>query len=140
MAQHTVRLLDAQLKDLKHLIVQMGGLAEHELESAITALTRRDMLLAQTTIGWDSQLDELEQEVATMAVSMLALRQPVASDLREVVGALKISSDLERIGDYAANVAKRAIAVSQMPAVRPASSIPRMSRLVQTIIKDVLDA
>ncbi len=139
MTQHTVRSFDEQLKHLKNLIVQMGSLAEAELESAISALTRRDMALAQSTVGSDSKLDDLEHEVADLAVRMLALRQPMASDLREIVSALKISSDLERMGDYAANVAKRAIALSQLPAVRPAGSIPRMARLVQAIIKDVLD-
>lgn len=140
MTEHTVRSFDEQLKQLKHLIVQMGGLAEAELENAITALIRRDTALAQSTVGSDRRLDELEHEVANLAVRILALRQPMASDLREIIGALKISSDLERMGDYAANVAKRAIALSQLPAVRPAGSIPRMARLVQTIIKDVLDA
>ena len=140
MTEHTVRSFDEQLKHLKHLIVQMGGLAESELENAITALTRRDTALAQATVGSDSRLDELEQEVANLAVRILALRQPMASDLREIVSALKISSDLERMGDYAANVAKRAVALNQLPAVRPAGSIPRMARLVQAIIKDVLDA
>jgi phosphate transport system protein len=140
MTEHTVRSFDEQLKHLKHLIVQMGGYAEAELDNAITALTRRDTALAQATVGSDSRLDELEQEAANLAVRILALRQPMASDLREIVSALKISSDLERMGDYAANVAKRAIAISQLPAVRPAGSIPRMARLVQAIIKDVLDA
>jgi phosphate transport system regulatory protein PhoU len=140
MTEHTVRSFDEQLKHLKHLIVQMGGFAEAGLDNAITALTRRDTALAQATVGSDSRLDELEQEVANLAVRILALRQPMASDLREIVSALKISSDLERMGDYAANVAKRAIAISQLPAVRPAGSIPRMARLVQAIIKDVLDA
>ncbi len=140
MTEHTVRSFDEQLKHLKHLIVQMGGFAEAGLDNAITALTRRDAALAQATVGSDSRLDELEQEVANLAVRILALRQPMASDLREIVSALKISSDLERMGDYAANVAKRAIAISQLPAVRPAGSIPRMARLVQAIIKDVLDA
>jgi phosphate transport system protein len=140
MPQHTVRSFDEQLKLLKHLIVQMGSLAEEELENAITALTRRDTALAESTVGSDRKLDELEQEVANLAIRILALRQPMASDLREIVSALKISSDLERMGDYAKNVAKRAIALSQLPPVKPAGSIPRMARIVQGIIKDTLDA
>jgi phosphate transport system protein len=140
VTEHTVRSFDEQLKHLKNLIVQMGSLAEAELEGAIAALTRRDTALAQSIVGSDSRLDELEQEVANLAVRILALRQPMASDLREIVSALKISSDLERMGDYAANVAKRAIALNQLPAVKPAGSIPRMARLVQAIIKDVLDS
>ena len=140
MPQHTVRSFDEQLKQLKHMIVQMGGLAEEELENAISALTRRDTALAESTVGSDRRLDALEQEVANLAIRVLALRQPMASDLREIVSALKISSDLERMGDYAKNVAKRAIALNQLPPVKPAGSIPRMARLVQQIIKDTLDA
>jgi phosphate transport system protein len=140
MTEHTVRSFDEQLKHLKHLIVQMGGFAEAGLDNAITALTRRDTALAQATVGSDSRLDELEQEVANLAVRILALRQPMASDLREIVSALKISSDLERMGDYAANVAKRAIALTQSPPMRPVGGIARMGRLVQQIIKDTLDA
>jgi phosphate transport system protein len=140
MPQHTVRSFDEQLKQLKHMIVQMGGLAEEELENAISALTRRDTALAESTVGSDKRLDALEQEVANLAIRVLALRQPMASDLREIVSALKISSDLERMGDYAKNVAKRAIALNQLPPVRPAGSIPRMARLVQVIIKDTLDS
>jgi len=140
MPQHTVRSFDEQLKLLKHLIVQMGGLAEEELENAITALTRRDTALAESTVGSDKRLDGLEQEVANLAIRILALRQPMASDLREIVSALKISSDLERMGDYAKNVAKRAIALNQLPPVKPAGSIPRMARLVQGNIKDTLDS
>jgi phosphate transport system protein len=140
MPQHTVRSFDEQLKQLKHLIVQMGSLAEEELENAVSALTRRDTALAESTVGSDRRLDELEQEVANLAIRILALRQPMASDLREIVSALKISSDLERMGDYAKNVAKRAMALNQLPPVRPAGAIPRMARLVQGIIKDTLDA
>ena len=88
----------------------------------------------------DTRIDELEHQISIMAVRMLALRQPMAQDLREVVAALKISGDLERIGDYAANVAKRAIALSHTPPIQPANGIPRMARLAQQIIKDVLDA
>ena len=140
MPQHTVRSFDEQLKQLKHLIVQMGSLAEEELENAVSALTRRDTALAESTVGSDRRLDELEQEVANLAIRILALRQPMASDLREIVSALKISSDLERMGDYAKNVAKRAMALNQLPPVKPAGAIPRMARLVQGIIKDTLDA
>jgi len=138
--EHTVKSFDDQLKSLRQLVVQMGGLAEAELDSAIQALTRRDSRIAQLTIDGDAKVDMLEHELADVAVKMLALRQPMASDLREIVTALKVSSDIERIGDYAANVAKRVIALNQMPPARIANSIPRMARLVQEIIKDVLDA
>jgi phosphate transport system protein len=118
----------------------MGGLAEAQLQSAIEALVRRDGDLAAQVVQSDGRIDELEHQITSLTVRMLALRQPMAQDLREVVAALKISSDIERIGDYAANVAKRAIALSHTPPIQPANGIPRMARLAQQIIKDVLDA
>jgi phosphate transport system protein len=138
--EHIVKSFDEQLKRLNQEIVQMGGLAEAQLNSAIEALVKRDAVLAGQVVQNDARIDALEHEVGDLTVRMLALRQPMAQDLREVVAALKISSDLERIGDYAANVGKRAIALSQTPPVKSAHAIPRMGRLVQEIIKDVLDA
>jgi phosphate transport system protein len=88
----------------------------------------------------DARIDQLERQISTQTIRMLALRQPMAVDLREIVAAIKISSDIERIGDYAANVAKRAIALTQSPPMRPVGGIARMGRLVQQIIKDILDA
>jgi phosphate transport system protein len=140
VSEHTVKSYDDELKNLNQTIAQMGGLAEAQLQSAIEALVRRDSDLAAQVVQSDVRIDELEHQISIMAVRMLALRQPMAQDLREVVAALKISSDLERIGDYAANVAKRAIALSQTPPIQPANGIPRMARLAQQIIKDVLDA
>ena len=138
--EHTVKSYDDELKNLNKVIAQMGGLAEAQLQSAIEALVRRDGDLAAQVVQSDARIDDLEHQVTQMTVRMLALRQPMAQDLREVVTALKISSDIERIGDYAANVAKRAIALSHTPPMQPANGIPRMARLVQQIIKDVLDA
>ena len=140
VSEHTVKSYDDELKNLNQTIAQMGGLAEAQLQSAIEALVRRDSDLAAQVVQSDVRIDELEHQISIMAVRMLALRQPMAQDLREVVAALKISGDLERIGDYAANVAKRAIALSQTPPIQPANGIPRMARLAQQIIKDVLDA
>jgi phosphate transport system protein len=140
VSEHTVKSYDDELKNLNQTIAQMGGLAEAQLQSAIEALVRRDSDLAGQVVQSDARIDELEHQISIMAVRMLALRQPMAQDLREVVAALKISSDLERIGDYAANVAKRAIALSHTPPIQPANGIPRMARLAQQIIKDVLDA
>jgi phosphate transport system protein len=118
----------------------MGGLVEAQLQAAVDALIKRDTDAASKVVHDDVKIDELEMQVSQLVVRLLALRQPMAVDLRQIVSALKISSDLERIGDYAANVAKRALALSQIPAVKPMFAIPRMARLVQQIIKDVLDA
>ena len=138
--EHTVKSFDAQLRELSKQVVQMGGLAEAQLAMAIDAMARRDADAAALVVKHDHQIDDLEQSVDDAAVRLLALRQPMASDLREVLAALKISSDLERIGDYAANVAKRIQALTKAPPMEPARSVPRMGRLVQQGIKDVLDA
>lgn len=137
---HIVKSFDQELDRLKRSIVQMGGLAESQLDSAMQCIARRDIDLAARVLQTDERIDHFEAEVDAGAVRLLALRQPMASDLREVVAALKIAADLERIGDYAANLAKRAVALAQVPAVRPVNAIPRMGRLAQELIKEVLDA
>src|SRR5262244_588083 len=140
VAEHTVKSFDDELKRLNQVIGQMGGLVEMQLQAAVEALVKRDADAAGKVVRDDAKIDELELQSSQLVVRLLALRQPMAVDLRQIVSALKISSDLERIGDYAANVAKRAIALSQAPAVKPLYTIPRMAKLVQQIIKDVLDA
>ena len=137
---HIVRAFDEDLKHLLGIIVEMGGIAEKQLADALQALTNRDTALAERVVAEDSRLDALERELDAATVQFLALRQPMADDLREVVAALKISHTVERIGDYAANLAKRATALNQLPPVEPAHSVPRMGRLAQQLIKDVLDA
>jgi len=138
--EHIVKSFDEELKHLRELIVRMGGLAEAQLAGAVEALVKRDDEQAKKVVASDVAIDDLEREVDASAMRLLALRQPMAIDLREVIAALKIASDLERIGDYAANVAKRATALSRLPAIRPLHAVPRMARQVQAIIKDVLDA
>ncbi|MDR3438774.1 phosphate signaling complex protein PhoU [Telmatospirillum sp.] len=137
---HTVRSYDEELSHLTNLIARMGGLAEAQLDSAVQALIKRDSDLASKVIAADVKVDEIEHEVHSFTVRLLALRQPVAHDLRMIVGALKISGDLERIADYAANVAKRALVLNQIPPVKPTAAVPRLARLVQEIVKEVLDA
>ena len=138
--QHTVHSYDDELKTLDQTIVRMGGLAEAQLQSAIQALVRRDGEIGHQVVQADARIDDLERQVSALAVRMLALRQPVAKDLREVVAALKISSDLERIGDYAANIGKRVIALVQTTPFKLPAGVPRMGWLAQNIIKDVLGA
>ncbi len=137
---HTVKSYDEDLRRLNKTIAEMGGLAETQLADAVDALVGRDSDSAAGVIESDQRIDQLEREVDASVVRLLALRQPMASDLRLIVAALKIASDIERIGDYAANVAKRSIALNQMPLARPMNSLPRMGRQVQQMIKDVLDA
>ncbi len=137
---HIVKSFDEELARLSDLISRMGGLAETQLEQSIQALQKRDSTLAEEAIEHDQKIDELHAEVDEMAIRLLALRQPMATDLRHIVTGLKIAPIVERIGDYAKNVAKRAIAVNQMPPVKPLFTIPRMGRMVREMIKDVLDA
>ena len=137
---HIVKSYDQELDSLRGAIVQMGGIVESQLQSAIQCVMKRDSQLAGQIVQGDEHLDDYEIQVDADVIRMLALRQPMASDLREIVSALKIAADLERMGDYAANVAKRAIALSQVPAVKPVAGIPRMGKMVLEIIKDVLDA
>ncbi len=138
--EHIVRSFSEELRRLNTLITQMGGVAEAQVETAVRAVAKRDAGLAASVVQSDARLDEYEREIDAEAIRMLALRQPMAGDLREIVSALKISADLERIGDYAANIAKRAMVLAQVPPVRPTGGIPRMGRMVQEIMNEVLDA
>lgn len=137
------RIVKAYEQELEHLdkdIVRMGGLAESQITRAIEAFVQRDPDLAQEIISDDDLIDDLNHEIDINATRLLALRQPMAEDLRQVVAALKISSDLERIGDYAANIAKRSITLSAVPSAGPVQSIPAMSKFALQMLKTVLDA
>ncbi|MEP4378015.1 MAG: phosphate signaling complex protein PhoU [Alphaproteobacteria bacterium] len=137
---HIVTSFDEELSRLSDLLSRMGGLAESQLENSIEALQKRDSSLAESAIENDRRIDQLHVEVDELAIRLLALRQPMATDLRHIVTALKVAPIVERIGDYSKNVAKRTIALNQMPPVKPLFTIPRMGRLVREMIKDVLDA
>jgi phosphate transport system protein len=139
--EHIVRAYDEELKRLDNLVAQMGGLAEAQLAAATEALSRRDREAARRIADRDSDIDALEAEINTFALRVLALRQPLAEDLRSVVAALKTAGDLERIGDYVRNMANRTGALANSPTVGDTSlTIARMARLVQGMIKNVLDA
>ena len=138
--EHTVRSYDEELAHLSNLIARMGGLAEAQLEGAVQALLHRDSERAGSIIAGDSKVDDLEQEVHSFTVRLLALRQPVAQDLRAIVAALKISGDIERIADYAANVAKRSLVLSQFTLPFSLTGLAHMARLVQEHLKMVIDA
>ena len=128
-AEHIIKSYDEELSRLSKMIVEMGGLAESQLAAAIEAVIRRDSELAARVVEGDDKVDQLERDLDNLAIRLLALRQPMARDLREIVAALKIASDLERICDYAANVAKRSIALAQSPPIQPVNALPRMSHL-----------
>lgn len=137
---HIVQSYQEELEQLNKTIIEMGGLVEAQIEAALEALMGRDPALAEKVIQDDDKVDELNYEIDTMAMRLLALRQPMALDLRNVVTALKISSDLERIADYASNMARRSIILSETEPVKPMMVLPRMARLALTMLKNVLDA
>lgn len=139
-SDHIVKSFDEQLKRLENLIAEMGGLAEVQLADAIEAMSKRDLEQAERTTAADQRIDELEMLVDQEAIALLALRQPMAMDLREIVGALKAAGMLERIGDYAKNVAKRTAVLVEMAPVPSAQTVVRLGGLAQEMIKDVLDA
>jgi phosphate transport system protein len=140
MGAHIVKAYGDELEQLNGIIVRMGGLTEAQIARAIEALIKRRPELAEQVIRDDDKVDELNHEIDLRATRMLALRQPVAMDLRNVVAALKISNDLERAADYAANVARRSIALAENAPIQPAQTIPRMARFAQQMLKDALDA
>jgi phosphate transport system protein len=141
MSEHIVKSFHDQLEALSTAIVQMGGMCETQLANAIDAIVRRDTALAEQTVALDQRIDQLEQQVEQQAVRLLALRQPMASDLRETLAALKISADLERIGDLAKNVAKRSLVIARdAPDQHLLQGLARMGRQSLTQLKNVLDA
>jgi phosphate transport system protein len=139
-AEHIVKSYDEELARLNNMIVEMGGLAESQLAAAIDAVAKRDSSLAARVVEGDGKVDEVERELDNLAIRLLALRQPMARDLREIFASIKIAADLERISDYASNVAKRSIALAQIPPIPPVHAVPRMGALALRLVKDVIDA
>ena len=139
-SEHIVRSFDDELSQLDNLVATMGGLAESQLHDALEALTSRDVVLAEKIVADDKQIDRIEEEINVQAQKLLALRHPVADDLRLVIAGLKVSSDLERIGDYSKNIAKRTQILTDAPRLGTSRSIKRMGGIVETMIRDVLDA
>lgn len=138
--EHTVKSYDSELTHLDNAIARMGGLSESLLGRSSEALVKRDTALAADVIHDDVKVDELEMEINSEVTRILALRQPVADDLRAVIAALKTSSDLERIGDLSKNIAKRTITLSNATPIGAVHTIARMASLVQSMIHNVLDA
>src|SRR6201996_8037389 len=140
MTDHTVKAFTEKLEALASAVAQMGGLAEAQLADAIEAIAKRDTGRAESAVGGDKQIDELQQAIEDQALKLLALRQPMAVDLRETLAAIKIASELERIGDLAKNIAKRAIVLNREPPIRLTQSLARMGKQSLAQLKLVLDA
>jgi phosphate transport system protein len=139
--EHTIKAFDADLQDLGRMIAEMGGLAERQIGDALDALSRHDLELADIIIAVDARIDALQREIEEKAILTIARRQPLAVDLREIVGALRVSNDLERIGDLAKNIAKRVGPVAgELNLQQVMRGVEHMTEMVLAQIKDVLDA
>lgn len=137
---HTVKSFDDDLRQLRALIGEMGGLAKDQVDRSVAALVARNADAAAAVVAGDVRIDRLEAEVEQLAISTIARRAPMADDLREVIAALKISAIIERIGDYAKNNAKRVTSISQDSPIRPMVIVPEMARIVSGMVHDALDA
>jgi phosphate transport system protein len=140
MNDHTVKSFGEQLDALSALVAQMGGLTEAQFAAAMEAIARRDSAAAERAVGGDARIDEIQQEIEDRALKLLALRQPMAVDLRETLAAIKTAAELERIGDLAKNIAKRALVLNREPPIRLTQSLARMGKAAQNQLKQVLDA
>lgn len=140
MTDHIVKSYENELNRLRALMTEMGGMVENQVKLAIQGVVQRDTAAATKAIDSDTAVDAMEREAEQFVIRMLALRQPMAQDLRQIVSSLKMTTDLERIGDYAANVAKRSIVLSQFSLSFPLSGLAQMARLVQENLKMVVDA
>lgn len=140
MAEHTVKAFDEDITRLRGLIAEMGGLAEVALQDALDAMVRGDEELGEKVVKNDKKIDALESEVDKLAVRVIALRAPMADDLREVIAALKIAGVVERIGDYSKNIARRVGQVEDRKRFEPLTLLPAMGELAGEMVHDVLTA
>jgi phosphate transport system protein len=140
VAEHMVKAFDEEITHLRGLIAEMGGLAEVAIGEAMEALVKGQQTLADSVIARDKRIDALEQEVDRLAIQIIALRAPMADDLREVIAALKIAGIIERIGDYAKNIAKRTGKIEGRERFEPLTLIPAMAEIATEMVHDVLTA
>ena len=141
MTEHTVRSFEDELNSIAGECARMGGLTEAQVANAVTAVVKRNRELATQVVSRDDKLDEAEREIERRAIRLIALRQPMANDLRRTVAAMKIAHNLERIGDLAKNIAKRSLVLVEAEPMTPLTrSIERMGKLVSMRLRDVLDA
>ncbi len=140
MADHTVKAFDEDITRLRGLIAEMGGLAEVAIQEALDAMIRGDEELGDSVVARDKKIDALETEVDKLAVRIIALRAPMADDLREVIAALKIAGVVERIGDYSKNIAKRVGMIEGRDRFEPLTLLPAMGELAGEMVHDVLTA
>jgi phosphate transport system protein len=141
MNEHIVKSYEDELNHLAAEVARMGGLAEAQVSDAVAAVVRRDVPMAEAVVARDERLDAMEADIERLSIRMIALRQPMANDLRKTVSAMKIANNLERIGDLAKNIAKRGLVIVDSEPMTPLTrSIERMGKLVGQRLKEVLDA
>jgi len=140
MAEHTIKAFDDDINQLRGLIAEMGGRVETALEEAMTSLVERDEGRAAMVVKNDQRVDALESEVEKLVVQIIALRAPMADDLREIIAALKIVGVVERIGDYAKNIAKRVPLIGKSRTIEPLSLLPSMAQIAGEMVADALNA
>jgi phosphate transport system protein len=140
MTEHTVKAFDDDINALRALIAEMGGLTENAIDNAIKALMTRDVELARSVVAGDARIDELDAHIERLVVQTIALRAPMADDLREIIAVLKISGIVERMADYAKNIAKRVETVSATTRMEPLSLLPAMAQIAREMVKLALDA
>ena len=142
MNEHTAKAFDYDLQELGRKVAEMGGLAEKQIADAVAAIARHDVALASVVVASDARIDAMQREIEEKAILTIARRQPMAVDLREVVAALRVSNDLERIGDLAKNIAKRVVALGAEfhPHSKVIRGVEHMADLVLAALKRVLDA
>ena len=140
MVDHTVRSYDKDLDALERHIAEMGGIAEKMVIDAMDALSQADATLANQVIATDARLDALQRQIEEQAILTIARRQPMAVDLREIVGAIRVAGDLERVGDLAKNIAKRSLKLGVERAPRAIVGLRHMNEVATELMKNVLDA
>jgi len=141
MTEHIVRSFEDELNSVTAECARMGGLTEAQVADAVTAVVKRNQDLAASVVGRDDKLDEAERDIERRAIRLIALRQPMANDLRRTMAAMKVANNLERVGDLAKNIAKRTLVIIESEPLTPLTrSIDRMGKLVLTRLTSVLDA
>jgi len=140
LTQHTDKKYGEDLKKLREDILYMGGLVEDQIQKPVSSLVERDFKLAETIIQRDHEVNRLDVEIDDLCIQLLALHQPAARDLRFITTALKITTDLERIGDMAVNICERALELNEEPQLKPYIDIPRMAHISEKMIRESLDA
>jgi len=129
-----------ELAELKENLLKMAAIVEEALRNSVQSLVKRDSDLARKTFEVEDRINKMEIAIDEMCLKLLALRQPMAADLRFITSAMKITTDLERMGDQAVNIAERALSLNEAPQLKPYIDIPHMTEIVQSMVKDVLDA